>query len=174
MPEVSRINRSQGHRAKSEETQRSELQVLQLRKGRITPMKALSGKERLLRVFRQQETDRMPFWLWGVDPMFRSGRPSWKPLYDLVEKYELDIMRWWRPKPRADAKPAPGPERRQSDKPDMWEYEWTTKTPKGDLTRIHYQPKDGSPGYIKKHLIESIEDAEKWLSIPHRLAKPNV
>lgn len=137
-------------------------------------MKTLSSRERLLRVFRQQETDRMPFWLWGIDPMFPSGRPSWAPLYELVEKYELDIMRWWRPKPKTAAKPAQGPERRQSDKPDMWEYEYIVKTPTGDLTRTHYQPKDGSPGYIKKYLIETVEDAEKWLSIPHRLVEPNI
>lgn len=144
-------------------------------------MKALSGRERLLRVFKQQETDRMPIWIWGIDPMYRSGNTSWAPLYDLVEKYELDIMRSWRPRPKAQAKPvkpapppAPQPERRQSDKPDMWEHERITRTPKGDLSQIHYQPKDGSPGYIKKHLIETVEDAEKWLSFPHNLVDPNV
>jgi len=144
-------------------------------------MKTMSGRERLMRVFRQQETDRMPIWLWGVDPMFPSRNSSWATLYELVEKYELDIMRSWHPRPKAPAKqpktppkPAPKPERRQSDKPDMWEHERVTKTPKGDLTQIHYQPKDGSPGYIKKHLIETVEDAEKWLSIPHRIVEPSV
>jgi hypothetical protein len=58
-----------------------------------------------MRVLRQQETDRIPIWLWGVDPN---------------------------------------------------------------------RPKDGSPRYIKKHPIETIQDAEKWLSIPHHIAEPNV
>ncbi len=137
-------------------------------------MKTMSGRERLMRVLQQQETDRIPIWLWGVDPMFPSGRPSWDPLYELVEKHKLDIMRRWHPRRKATANPAPQPGRRQSDKPDMWEYEHITKTPKGDLTRIHYQPKDGSPGYIKKHPIETVEDAEKWLSIPHHIGEPNV
>ncbi len=137
-------------------------------------MKTLSGRERLLRVMRQQATDRIPIWLWGVDPMFPSGRPSWDPLYELVEKYELDLMRRWHPKPKTAAKPAQGPERRQSDRPDMWEYERVMKTPTGDLMNIQYQPKNGSPGYVKKHFIENVEDAQKWLSTPHRLAKPNV
>ena len=137
-------------------------------------MKTLSGRERLMRVFRRQETDRMPIWLWGVDPMFPSSNPTWTTLYELVEKYELDIMRSWHPRAKTTAKPAPKPQRRQSDKPNMWEYERVTKTPKGDLTQIHYRPKDGSPGYIKKHLIESVEDAEKWLSIPHRIVEPSV
>ena len=137
-------------------------------------MKTLSGRERLLRVFRQQPTDRMPIWLWGVDPMFRSGKASWSPLYEMVEKHELDILRSWHPKPNTPAKPAPRPERRQSDKPYMWEYERVVGTPKGDLTQISYQPKDGSPGYVRKYLIETVEDAEKWLSIPHRIIQPEV
>jgi uroporphyrinogen-III decarboxylase len=137
-------------------------------------MKALSGRERLLRVFRQQPTDRMPIWLWGVDTMFPSGQPTWAPLYEMVEKYELDIMRSWSPRPRPSSKPAPCPERRQSDIPDMWEYEYVVKTPKGDLTQIHYQPKDGSPGYVKKYYIETVEDGEKWLSMPHRIVEPSV
>ena len=139
-------------------------------------MKPLSSRERLLRVFRQQETDRMPIWLWGVDPMFPSGRQSWIPLYEMVEKYEVDIIRWWSPRPRRPASPAPAaprPERRQSDKPDMWEYERIIKTPKGDLTQIHYQPKDGRPGYVKKEFIQTVDDAEKWLSLPHRIIPPD-
>lgn len=137
-------------------------------------MKALSSRERLLRVFRQQPTDRMPIWLWGVDPMFQSRKISWAPLYDLVEKHELDVIRWWHHRSRTPAKPAPKPERRQSDKPDMWEYDRVIKTPEGDLTQVHYQPKDGSPGYVKKYFIESAADAEKWLSIPHRIVQPNI
>lgn len=120
----------------------------------------------------------MPFWLWGVGPMFRSGRPSWAPLYDLVEKYELDIMRWWRPRPKPAPKPAkpapppPPPEKKQSEKPDMWEYTNVRRTPKGDLTQSYYLPKDGSPSYVKKNFIETVEDAEKWLSIPHKIVEP--
>jgi uroporphyrinogen-III decarboxylase len=56
----------------------------------------------------------------------------------------------------------------------MRKYERKIKTPKGDLINTYYQPKDGSPGYVGKHYIESVEDAEKWLSIPHRVAEPNV
>ena len=51
-------------------------------------MKKLSSRERLLRVFRQESTDRMPVRIWGVDSMFPSSRPSWKPLYEIAEEYE--------------------------------------------------------------------------------------
>jgi hypothetical protein len=155
-------------------------------------VKALSGRERLLRVFRQQLTDRMPFWLWGVDPMFRSDRsPSWEPLYELVETYELDIMRWWYPKKNLGRFHSPAlhlqalmkPEffnslveetRKESNKGDMWEYETIIKIPGCDLSQVYYQPKDGSPGYEKTYFIKDVEDAKKWLSIPHRVAKPTV
>ncbi len=135
----------------------------------------MSGRERLLRVFRQQETDRMPIWLWGVDPMFKSGRPSWEPLYELVEKYELDIMRSWTPRPKnPPPNTAPSPERNQSEHQDMWEYKFVIKTPKGDLTQIYLAPKDGSPGYVKKDYIKTAEDAEKWLSLPHKIVEPDL
>ncbi|MGB9596102.1 MAG: uroporphyrinogen decarboxylase family protein, partial [Candidatus Poribacteria bacterium] len=135
----------------------------------------MSGRERLLRVFRQQETDRMPIWLWGVDPMFKSGRPSWEPLYELVEKYELDIMRSWAPRPKnPPSNPAPPPERSQSEYSDMWEYKFVIKTPKGNLTQIYLAPKDGSPGYVKKDYIKTAEDAEKWLSLPHNIVEPDL
>ncbi len=140
-------------------------------------MKRMSGRERLLRVFRQQPTDRMPIWLWGVDPMFKSGRPSWEPLYEMVEKYELDIMRWWYPRPKPipeNSPPPPSSERKQSPKPDMWEYNFIIKTPKGDLTQIYYAPKDGSPGYVVKDYIKTPEDAEKWLSLPHKITEPDI
>lgn len=156
-------------------------------------MKALSSRERLLRVFRQQSTDRMPIRLWGVDPMFPSTRSSWEPLYELVEKYELDIMRWWYPGKSRNVDKFHDPAihlqtsmesglfsslveelRKESNKPDMWEYETVIKTPAGNLTQIYYQPKDGSPGYVRKYCIEDINDAEKWLSIPHPTAKPTV
>ena len=140
-------------------------------------MKTMSGRERLLRVFHQQETDRMPIWMWGVDPMHRSTeRPSWDSLYDMVEKHDLEIMRRWRPRPKAESdKPAPpAPERRQAESPGMWEDRHTMKTPRGDLTQIRWTPKDGSPGYAVENYIQTADDAEKWLSLPHEITEPAV
>ena len=138
-------------------------------------MTTMSGRERLLRVFRRQETDRMPIWMWGVDPMFRSpARPSWEPLYDLVERYDLEIMRSWSPRPKADSAAPPAVDRRQAASLDMWEDRHTLKTPAGDLTMIRWVPKDGSPGYRVKDYIKTVEDAEKWLSIPHEIVSPDV
>ncbi len=138
-------------------------------------MRSLSGKERLLRVFRQQPTDRMPLWIWDIDPLFRSDRPSWKPFYEWVEKYKLDIMRWWHPKFESVLGSLSHPrEKLQSSKSNMWEHKSVIDTPIGELTQVYYQPKDESPGYVKKCFVESAKDAKKWLSIPPRVIKPEV
>ena len=136
-------------------------------------MKKLSSRERLLRVFRQEPTDRMPVRIWGVDPMFPSNRPSWKPLYEMAEKHELDVIRGWHPKAEEQDEPLVKyrSERIESDKPDMWLNLTAMSTPAGELIQTYYAPKSGHPGMVKKHYIETVEDARKWLSIP--IVKPN-
>jgi len=131
-------------------------------------MRSLSGRERLLRVFRRQDLDRLPIRLWGVDPMFPSGNPTWEPLYELVEEYQVDIFRTWTPR-REEWDPHLPPihsEEVKSDKPDMAVVQTTIETPAGPLTAAWYRPKDGSPGYVKKYYIETVDDARKWLSLP--------
>ena len=131
-------------------------------------MKALTCRERLKRVFRCEPVDRMPVRLWGVDPMHPSDRPSYQPLYEMSERHNLDLIRNWSPSKEERDPPVveSHSERKESDKPDMWENVTVTETPAGPLTSSHYSPKDGRPGYVKKHTIETIEDAKKWLSIP--------
>jgi len=133
-------------------------------------MKPLSCRERLKRTFRYEPTDRMPVRIWGIDPMFRVERPGWEVLYELAERYELDVFRDWRP--AADEQPPPvaevRTEVRDGDKPDLREVVTTTTTPAGDLTQVTYAPRDGSPGYVKKHFLETEEDARRWLSLPRR------
>lgn len=131
-------------------------------------MQPLSCRERLLRTFRYEATDRMPVRIWGVDPLFRVDRPGWDVLYDMAAEYDLDILRDWRP--TAEEQPPAVTETRtevrDSDKPDMREVVTTRTTPAGDLTQIVYAPRDGRPGYVKKHFLETEEDAGKLLSIP--------
>jgi hypothetical protein len=136
-------------------------------------MKALTCRERLRRVFRCQPVDRMPVRLWGVDPMYPPDRPSYKPVYEMAERHRLDLIRSWGPSKEERDPPVvqSHTERKESEKPDMWESVTVTQTPAGPLTSSHYVPKDGRPGYVKKHAIESVEDARKWLSIPSRKPK---
>ncbi len=131
-------------------------------------MSALSSRERLLRVFRCQAIDRLPIRIWGVDPMFPSSDPTWQPLYEMTEQHALDIIRSWGPSAEERDPPVveSHSERRDSDRPEMWEHVTITDTPRGPLTQVTYQPRDGRPGYVKEHLLASVEDARRWLSIP--------
>jgi|ETNmetMinimDraft_30_1059905.scaffolds.fasta_scaffold00853_2 hypothetical protein len=131
-------------------------------------LKTLSSRERLLRVFRRQPLDRMPIRLWGVDPISPSSRPSYHVLDDLVEQHELDLIRSWGP--NSDERDPPAfeshSERREGDQPDRYDQVHVTETPDGPLTAIYTAFNDGRPGYVKKHSIESIDEARKWMSIP--------
>lgn len=129
----------------------------------------MTSRERLKRAFRCQETDRMPVRLWGVDPYYRRPDPSWQPLYELCGRYELDYIRHGPLKidyeeqdiPRYSEE-RPGPHEGVKDIVTVWE------TPQGPLTSVFRKPIDGSPGRMIKHLIETVEEAQRWLSIPRR------
>ncbi len=128
-------------------------------------MASMSSRERLARVFRGEATDRVPIRLWGVDPLETPGRAAWQPLHDLVNEKGLDtIFSWW-------SEMAPAPVEVIEDNHDAADPEWyeqhtTIKAPAGDLTRIFLHNRNGKPGYIKKYLIETVEDAHRWLSLP--------
>lgn len=130
----------------------------------------LSSRERLTRAFHCQPTDRLPVRLWGVDPLFpRENRPDWQPLYELSEQYGLDVIRHWQPVLHDDLPPTPSrSEQRQGPRPDLWETETVIETPAGPITQLYDSPKDGSPGYVRKHFMETVEDARRWLSLPVR------
>jgi len=47
------------------------------------------------------------------------------------------------------------------------------ETPLGPLKKIDYVSVEGKPGLTKKYPIESLEDVEKFLSIPYEFQKPD-
>lgn len=130
-------------------------------------MKMMTPRERLIRVFKRQDIDRMPVRLWGVDPLF-PVRSDWKVLYELTEKYDLEIIRSWGPS--KDEWPKNNFEQVNSEKiiegKNIKEITTTIFTPEGPITQIFHQPISGAPGYVRKHFIESVEDAKRWLSLP--------
>ncbi|MCX7705722.1 MAG: hypothetical protein N2115_05640 [bacterium] len=109
----------------------------------------------------------MPIRLWGVDPMF-PDRKDWSLLYELTEKYDLEIIRSW--SPTKDEQPELHHKEGIEEKilPEKGFREITTiiYTPKGPLESIYLAPLSGAPGYVVKHFVESPSDARKWLSIP--------
>ena len=111
----------------------------------------------------------MPVRLWGVDPFVPRGDETWKPLYALCEKWGIDYIRNGPVTMTYDGEDLPSSsEERESSKVGMREHTTTLQTPAGPITQMYYQPVNGSPGYVAKHYIESLEDARRWLSIPVR------
>lgn len=125
----------------------------------------MTGRERLERVLRGQPVDRVPIRLWWIDPLAAAPRPAWKFLYDLVRDRELDVFFSW-----FGTEPTPAvavtKETRNISGSEWYEEVTTWKTPAGALTSIFLHNRLGKPGYEKKYLIESVEDAKRWLSIP--------
>jgi uroporphyrinogen-III decarboxylase len=125
----------------------------------------LSSRERLLRVFRGQDLDRVPIRLWGVDPFSRAPRPEWQFLHDLVNEKGLDTIAGFN-----GPAPAPSYEVRHDEQdtadPEWFEHTTTIMAPGGPLTTIWMGNRLGKPGYVKKHLIETLDDAQRWLSLP--------
>jgi len=56
-------------------------------------MQTMSGRERLMRVMKQQPTDRMPIWLWGVDPISNGLALS---SFNQVDPPGSRCTKWWK------------------------------------------------------------------------------
>ncbi|MCM8818056.1 MAG: hypothetical protein NC915_01055 [Candidatus Omnitrophica bacterium] len=126
----------------------------------------MTHRERLKKVFKCEKIDRMPIRIWGVSPIFQTEK--FKPLCELVVKYDLESIEFWGPK--QEEKPSLPYrieiEEKVIEREQRKEIIKKTKTPKGDLIEIFRTNLDGSPGRVIKHFIEDIKDAEKYLSLP--------
>lgn len=131
---------------------------------------ALTCRERLERVLRGRPVDRVPIRLWGVEPLQPCPRPCWQPLFDLVERYQLDTFfsNWCSNAPDIPERT----ETRDTGDPDWVEEITTLATPAGDIASVFLLSRFDRPGYEKKHLIETVEDARRWLSMPPRQRPP--
>ncbi|MFN4226858.1 MAG: uroporphyrinogen decarboxylase family protein [Candidatus Ratteibacteria bacterium] len=124
----------------------------------------MTHRERLKKVFKCEEIDRMPIRIWGVSPIFQNE--IFKPLCELVVKYDLETIEIWNPKSE-EIPPSPYEiEKEEKIIGEMKEIITKIKTPKGDLIQISRMKLDGSPGRVIKNFIEDIKDAEKFLSLP--------
>lgn len=116
----------------------------------------------------------MPVRIWGVSHLFPNEK--FKPLCELVEKYDLEIIENWSPK-REEQPPIQYEiinDEKINEKENAKEIITTIKTPKGDLVQIYKQKLDGSPGMVIKHFIKDINDAEKFLSLPNSIEFPKI
>ncbi len=134
-------------------------------------MAEMASRERLMTAYQNQQPDRVPIRLWGVWPERAIPHPSFEPIRELSRK--TDLVSEWSPgnmgvfgtaSDAVSVHTLEQPSRVEGHK----EVITLVKTPAGELRSIFYEPVEpGLPGYQKKYLIESILDAEKYLSIPY-------
>ncbi|HUU43383.1 MAG TPA: uroporphyrinogen decarboxylase family protein [Planctomycetota bacterium] len=130
----------------------------------------MTVRERLLAAMRCEPTDRVPIQVRGVYPTRppENLHPSYRPLYDLVvEKcdpvHPVGFRLGWHGIDREAL------DRRVDEVPvdaDWVEDVVTLGTPRGPLTEVHRRSLKGEPGFQTKHAVESVEDLERFLSIP--------
>jgi len=128
----------------------------------------LTSRERLLRCLRHEPVDRVPvstYELVGWNPdAWENNEPSYKELMDVIrEKTDCLYMvgPGWR---------SPGSGITESKHWQEGSSRWTETvyhTPKGDLTIRTRQDAGVKTVWTLKHLLETIDDIEKYLAIPY-------
>ena len=130
----------------------------------------MTGKERLWRIFKNQEIDRPALKLWGLSQDTRLMHPAYKPVRDLANEttdiffgggsaFNLFLGR--REKDFASYKDVPIRGTRRYDRHITW------KTPKGELHAVDRRSRDGEPPYMMENLVKTAEDMERVLSVPY-------
>lgn len=126
----------------------------------------MTSKERLLHAIRCEPVDCVPVRIWGFDWRQEQSEPSRRRLAEIAREYGPEVMAHWGPRTEGDYRPQTENETCPCPHPGFVEDVTTIHTPKGKLTSAHLRSLEGKPGYASKHLLETPEDAEKWLSIP--------
>ena len=130
----------------------------------------MTSKERLAAAYRREEPDRVPIRIWGVTPGTKAIHPSYQPVIAAALQ-KTDIVASWGMSQGlflsgTDDVAAHG-EMRPSSHEHFRERVTTYETPEGPLVSCHLSSEDGRPGYTSKYLIETKEDARRFLSIPY-------
>ena len=110
--------------------------------------------------------DCVPVRIWGFDHRQRHEKPSFQQLAEIAREHQPDLMMHWGPRSEGGQEIATDSETRACGHEGFVEDVTVIHTPKGDLVRAHLRSLEGKPGYASKYLLETPEDAEKWLSIP--------
>jgi len=108
----------------------------------------------------------VPVRLWGFDHRDRHPTPSFEQLAVIAREYAPELLMGWQPRVTQETSAPTEQETRPCRHEGFVEDVTTIHTPKGDLITASLRSLEGRPGYASKYLIETPEDAEKWLSIP--------
>ena len=132
-------------------------------------MKALTGRERLTRIFRNEEVDRPAFKLWGFYPDQKLLHGDYEPVYqkaaELTDWFVYSASKYNRAAGLNAEKSITYEYKPHSD---LWkELVVTYHTPKGNLVERQMVSTVKEPGYITEHAVKEPEDLEAFLSMPY-------
>lgn len=130
----------------------------------------MTSRERFTAVYEGKEPDRVPVRIWGVDLTTQPVHPSYAPVIEAARCKTDLVSSWGMPgglflsaTDAVTVRVEEGP----SDHEEFEERRISYETPAGPLTQVHLFNREGKPGYAKKYLIETEEDAERFRSIPY-------
>lgn len=124
----------------------------------------LTSRERLDRCFRHKEIDRPGLFIRGVDGK-NPLNDSYRKLLEMVLKAcDLkNIIYLMQYKDSSDIA-----FKKEAFTEDFERHIITLHTPAGELHKSYLVGLKGNPGYIEKHFIETLEDAETYMSMPEQ------
>ncbi len=134
-------------------------------------MAEMTPRQRLMTAYRNGQPDRVPVRIWGALPDRKPPHPSFQPICDLSARTDL-VGDWGATNAGVLGTASEAVSIETHDRPcevaDHKEVVTVVRTPAGEMRSVYYQPlTPGVPGYQKEHLISSVDDAEKYLSIPY-------
>lgn len=132
----------------------------------------MTSHERLMTAWRGEQPDRVPVRVWGIDDHTKPFHPSYAPVVKAAQE-KTDLVGGWSGPGMITNRDVTS-EIRPSRIEGFEERVTTMTTPKGPLTRIDAFNREGKPGYCVKHLIESVEDAHRQMSLSWTLPQGDV
>ena len=125
-------------------------------------MKQLTSRERLDRCFKHLEIDRPGLFLRGATAT-SPPHPSYEALRDLAAA-KADLKFHWSYGHLVE--PIPTTREIEPYSENFERHIRIEHTPAGDLRATHLSGLKGQPGMPEEHLLKTVEDAEKYLSLP--------
>jgi uroporphyrinogen-III decarboxylase len=139
-------------------------------------MDSMTPRERLLAAHRGEPVDRPPIKIWAADIWTQVVHPSYQPILDLALEHTDLVGSWGLPVNEfyTDPRRLEGRirhEERPSRHENFREIHIFIDTPAGELRRVYLAgTKPALPGYEQEYLCKTIEDLERWLSVPYEPA----